>query len=118
MGVGESKEQRVELAMELAEIGSDIIPLNFLIAQKGTKLENIPPIKPLDILKTVAMFRFVNPTADIKIAGGRVHLNELQSMMFFAGANSIISGGLLTTPNCTTENDKKLIADLELEICK
>ena len=118
MGVGESKEQRVELAMELAEIGSDIIPLNFLIAQKGTKLENIPPIKPLDILKTVAMFRFVNPTADIKIAGGRVHLHELQSMMFFAGANSIISGGLLTTPNCTTENDKKLIADLELEICK
>ena len=118
MGVGESKEQRVELAAELAEIGSDIIPLNFLIAVKGTKLENIVPMKPLDILKNVAMFRFMNLKADIKVAGGRVHLRELQSMMFFAGANSIISGGLLTTPNCSTESDRKLLADLELEILK
>jgi len=118
LGVGESKEQRVELAMELAEIGSDIIPLNFLIALEGTKLENLLPMKPLDILKIVAMFRFTNPNADIKVAGGRVHLRELQSMMFFAGANSIISGGLLTTPNCSTENDMKLINDLELEVCK
>ena len=118
MGVGESKEQRVELAFELSEIGSDIIPLNFLIAIKGTKLENMPPMKPLDILKTVAMFRFVNPKVDIKVAGGRVHLRELQSMMFFAGANSIISGTLLTTPNCSTQKDRELLADLELEVLK
>jgi biotin synthase len=102
----------------LNKIGSDIIPLNFLIAIKGTKLENMPPVKPLDILKIVAMFRFVNPKADIKVAGGRVHLRELQSMMFFAGANSIISGNLLTTPNCTTESDRKLLNDLELEILR
>ena len=118
MGVGESKEQRVELAKEIYEIGSDIIPLNFLIAQKGTKLENLSPVKPLDILKTVAMFRFTNPKADIKIAGGRLHLHELQSMMFFAGANSIICGGLLTTPNHTSQNDMKLLDDLELGIKK
>lgn len=118
LGVGESKEQRVELATELGEIGSDIIPMNFLVAIKGTKLENEPPLKPLEILKTVAMFRFVNPKADIKVAGGRVHLHDLQSMVFFAGANSLITGNLLTTPNCNLETDKKMLADLELEIDK
>jgi len=118
MGVGESKIQRVELAMELNEIGSDIIPLNFLVAIEGTKLEKMPPVKPLDILKTVAMFRFVNPKADIKIAGGRVHLRDLQTMLFFAGANSMITGGLLTTANCETDNDRRMLADLELKIYK
>jgi biotin synthase len=92
--------------------------LNFLLPVKGTKLENQLPMKPLEILKTVAMFRFVNPTADIKIAGGRVHLRQLQSMMFFAGASSIISGELLTTPNCRVDCDRKLLEDLELEILK
>ena len=116
MGVGESKVQRVELAAELNEIGSDIIPLNFLVAIKGVKLENMPPMKPLDILKTVAMFRFVNPRTDIKVAGGRVHLRALQTMMFFAGANSLITGGLLTTANCETDDDRRMLADLELEI--
>jgi biotin synthase len=118
MGVGESKEQRVELAMELSEIGSDIIPMNFLVAIKGTKLENEPQVLPLDILKTVAMFRFVNPKSEIKIAGGRVLLRDLQSMVFFAGANSLITGNLLTTPNCNLETDKKILTDLELSIEK
>ena len=116
MGVGESKEQRVELAFVLNEIGSDIIPLNFLVAIKGTKLENMPPVKPLDILKTVAMFRFVNPKTEIKVAGGRVHLRDLQTMLFFAGANSLITGGLLTTANSETDDDRRMLADLELEI--
>jgi biotin synthase len=116
MGVGESKTQRVELAFELSEIGSDIIPLNFLMAIEGTKLENIPPMKPLDMLKTVAMFRFVNPEADIKVAGGRVHLRDLQTMMFYAGASSLITGRLLTTANCETDDDRRMLADLELEV--
>jgi len=116
MGVGESKAQRVELAFELNEIGSDIIPLNFLVAIKGTKLENMPQVKPLDILKTVSMFRFVNPKTEIKVAGGRVHLRDLQTMLFFAGANSLITGGLLTTANCETDADRRMLADLELEI--
>ncbi|MDR0304567.1 MAG: biotin synthase BioB [Chitinispirillales bacterium] len=114
LGVGESKKQRVEAAMEINQIQSDTIPLNFLIAIKGTKLQDIPPMQPLDILKTVAMFRFVNPESDIKVAGGRVHLRQLQSMVFFAGASSMISGSLLTTPNCSTGSDRKLLADLEL----
>ena len=116
MGVGESKTQRVELAFELHEIGSDIIPLNFFVAIKGTRLEHMPPMKPLDILKTVAMFRFTNPKTDIKVAGGRVHLRDLQTMAFFAGANSLITGGLLTTANCETDNDRRMLADLEMEI--
>jgi biotin synthase len=116
LGVGENIKHRVEAAMQLREIGSDIIPLNFLIAVKGTKLENMPPMKPLDILKTVAMFRFTNPNADVKIAGGRVHLGELQSMMFYAGANSMICGGLLTTPNREVENDRKMLNDLEIGV--
>jgi len=116
-GMGETNRQRIELAEELRLLGVDSIPLNFLNPVKGTKLENIKPLRPLEILKIIAVYRFFFPDKDIKVAGGReVNLRDLQSFIFFAGANSTMLGNYLTTKGRTAEDDLKMIADLELEV--
>ena len=85
MGLGESLEQRVEFALSLAREAVDSIPLNFLVPIPGTRLERMGTVKPLDILRTVSMFRLTNPRAEVKVCAGRVHLGDLQSMLFHAG---------------------------------
>ena len=94
-GLGESLEQRVEFALTLAREAIDSIPLNFLVPIPGTRLEKMEIMKPLDILRTVSMFRLTNPGAEVKVCAGRVHLGDLQSMIFHAGANSMMIGPLL-----------------------
>lgn len=117
LGLGESREQRVELAMTLRELDVDSIPVNFLNPIEGTKLENAEPIPPLDILKIIAMFRLVMPTKDIKVAGGREkNLRDLQSLMFAAGANSTMVGNYLTTVGRPAADDLQMIADLGLTV--
>ena len=69
-GLGESPEQRIELAFTLRELDVDSVPINFLHPIKGTGTENLPPLKPLEILKIIAIYRFLLPAKDIKIAGG------------------------------------------------
>lgn len=117
LGMGETPEQRVELAEELRQLGVDSIPLNFLNPIKGTALEHQPPLKPLEILKLIAFFRLYLPGTDIKVAGGReVNLRGLQSFIFFAGANSAMIGNYLTTKGRAAADDLEMIADLELEV--
>ena len=117
IGMGETPEQRVELAEELRQLGVDSVPLNFLNPIKGTALENQPPMKPLEILKTIAFFRLCMPDKDIKVAGGReVNLRGLQSFMFFAGANSAMVGNYLTTKGRAAADDIEMIADLGMEV--
>ena len=117
LGMGETPEQRVELAEELRQLGVDSIPLNFLNPIKGTALENQPPLKPMEILKIIAFFRLYLPKTDIKVAGGReVNLRGLQSFIFFAGANSAMVGNYLTTKGRAAADDLEMIADLELEV--
>ncbi len=117
IGMGETPEQRVELAEELRQLGVDSIPLNFLNPIKGTALENQPPLRPLELLKIIAFFRLYLPNADIKVAGGReVNLRGLQSFIFFAGANSAMVGNYLTTKGRAAADDLEMIADLELEV--
>ncbi len=115
LGVGESLEQRYELAKTLYDEKIDSIPVNFHIPVKGTALEHLETMKPLEILKTVAMFRFVNPTSEIKVAAGRVHLRDLQSMVFYAGATGIMIGDLLTVAGRSVEVDLQMIEDLEVQ---
>lgn len=115
-GLGESPEQRIELAFTLMELDVNSVPLNFLHPIKGTKAENFPPLKPLEILKIIAIYRFLLPTKDIKIAGGREHnLRDLQSMIFAAGANSTMLGNYLTTKGRAYQDDLQMIKDLGLE---
>jgi biotin synthase len=115
LGLGESLEQRVEFALSLARESVDSIPLNFLIPIPGTRLERMETMKPLDILRTVSMFRLTNPRAEIKVCAGRVHLGDLQSMIFHAGANSMMIGPLLTVAGRNVQQDLKMLSDLEVE---
>ncbi|MFH1428566.1 MAG: biotin synthase BioB [Candidatus Margulisiibacteriota bacterium] len=114
-GLGETLEQRVELAFALKEVDPDGIPINFLSPIPGTPLENMPVIEPLDALKIIAMFRFVHPTKTIRIGGGREKaLRSLQPLMFIAGANAVLTGNYLTTAGKTPQEDWQMIKDLGL----
>jgi biotin synthase len=116
-GLGESAEQRVELAQTLRELDVDSIPLNFLHPIPGTPAENNKPLRPMEVLKIIAVYRFYLPDKDIKVAGGREHnLRDLQSWMFAAGANSTMVGHYLTTAGRDYRADLKMIEDLELVV--
>ena len=115
LGLGESWEQRVELAFTLKELNVDIIPINFLNPIPGTKLEGMPLLPPLDALKCIALFRFINPEKDITICGGReVVLRDYQSWTFMAGANGLMVGNYLTTQGRNAETDINMIKEMGL----
>ncbi len=114
-GMGESAEQRIEMAFALREMDVDSVPLNFLNPIPGSRLEYADPLPPLEILKIIAMFRFVLPDKDIRVCGGRErNLRSLQPFMYLAGANCTVLGNYLTTPGCDSDEDLKMIADLGL----
>jgi biotin synthase len=116
LGMGENIEQRVELMQQVATLKPDHIPLNFLVPVEGTPLEDVEPLRPMDCLKAIAVFRLTNPTSDLFVAGGRVqHLRQLQPFVFMAGANGMMVGNYLTTPGRTKEDDLELVRDLGLE---
>ena len=110
-GLGESLEQRVELAMELRELDVDSVPINIIHPIKGTKVyDHLEPMRPQDILKLLAMFRWVMPGKIIGIFGGREHnLREWQPKMFRAGANAMLIGNYLTTQGNPVDLDWQLI---------
>ena len=116
-GIGESNEQRVEMAFTIKELDVDSIPLNFLNPIKGTRLENAEPIEPIEALKIIAIYRLIFPDKDIKVAGGREkNLRDLQCMIFAAGANSTMVGNYLTTFGRPAKEDIQMISDLGLTI--
>ena len=116
IGMGETREDRCDLALSLREIGANVVPLNILNPIKGTPFENHPPLPVLEILKTIACFRFILPRQEIMIAGGRtVNLRDAQSMIFMAGASALMVGNYLTTLNRPVEQDLQMIKDLGLD---
>ena len=118
MGLGEEFSHRLELAEFLSHLDVDSIPINFLNPIKGTKLQNMPILPPLEALMCIAIFRFLNPEKDITICGGReVCLGDLQSWIFLAGANGIMIGNYLTTLGRDINDDLKMIKQLNLELC-
>ena len=112
--MGESLEQRVEFADILAREMVDSIPLNFLIPIAGTRLESQVPMKPLEMIRSIAMFRMMNPKAEIKVCAGRIHMRDLQSMIFYAGATGMMMGPLLTVAGRDVQQDLQMIEDLEM----
>ena len=112
LGLGETWEQRVELAVTLKELGVDGIPINFLNPIAGTRMENRPLLKPLEALKCIAIFRFVNPDKNILICGGReVTLRDYQSWAMLAGANGLMIGNYLTTQGRNIKMDIDMVRD-------
>ena len=116
IGMGEAREDRCDLAFALKEIGANVVPINILNPIKGTPFENIPPLPVMEILKTIACFRFILPRQEIKIAGGRVeNLRDAQSMIFMAGASALMVGNYLTTVNQPVGKDLQMLKDLGLD---
>jgi biotin synthase len=117
IGLGESPQQRLELAFSLRQLGIDCIPFNILNPRPGTPLEHSEPIPPLEIIKTIALFRLIIPRGTIKIAGGReANLRDLQSLTLLAGANGLILGNYLTTLGRNAEDDLTMLRDVGFDI--
>lgn len=115
LGLGESSEQRIELAMTLRELDVDSIPINFLNPIEGTPLEGQDNLTPLDCLRAICAFRYLLPTKTITICGGREkNLRDLQSCIFMAGANGMMVGNYLTTSGRNFEMDLQLMKDAEV----
>jgi biotin synthase len=114
-GMGESRAQRVELAFTLRELNVDSIPLNFLNPIEGTKLADADYLTPMECLRIIALYRFILPDKQISVCGGRErNLRDLQSWMFFAGANGTMIGNYLTTSGLAPEHDWQTLRDLRL----
>jgi biotin synthase len=117
IGMGESMLQRITMAFELRAMNIKCVPVNILNPVPGTRMEAAKPMPPLEILRTIAIFRFIMPQAIIRTAGGREKkLRDLQSMALFGGANGMLVGGYLTTAGRDSQLDIKLIEDLGLRV--
>jgi biotin synthase len=116
IGMGETREDRCDLAFSLKEIGANVVPINILNPIPGTPFEKNEPLPVLEILKTIACFRFILPRQEIMIAGGRtVNLRDAQSLVFMAGASALMVGNYLTTLNQPVEKDLQMLKDLGLD---
>jgi len=116
IGMGETREDRCDLALALREIGAHVVPINFLNPIPGTPFERVPPLPPLEMLQTIACFRFILPRQEITVAGGRaVNLRDVQCMIFMAGASALMVGNYLTTLNQPVEKDLQMLKDLGLD---
>ncbi|MFC7439879.1 biotin synthase BioB [Laceyella putida] len=116
IGMGETMEQVVEMGYALRELDADSVPVNFLHAIPGTPLAHLDELQPLYCLKVLALFRFLLPTKEIRVSGGReINLRQLQPLSLYA-ANAIFVGDYLTTEGQTVKLDHQMIADLGFEI--
>lgn len=111
LGMGESMEQRVEMAFALKALNIDSIPLNILMPVEGTKLQNAQPLSDEDILTTFAIFRFINPQADIRLAGGRSRISHIQNQALRTGVSAALVGDYLTTVGTNVSQDKKIFSE-------
>ncbi len=118
IGMGESKDDIVSMAVELRDLQAESIPLNFLNSIPGTPLQAVDELTPQDCLRALAMFRFVNPSSELRISGGReIKLRSLQALGLYA-ANSMFVGDYLTTSGQAPEADYQMIRDLGFEVTK
>ncbi|MGJ9381901.1 biotin synthase BioB [Salipaludibacillus sp. CF4.18] len=116
IGMKEERQDVVDMATSLKTLDADSIPINFLHAIDGTLLEGVNELNPMYCLKVLALFRFINPTKEIRIAGGReVNLRSLQPLGLYA-ANSIFVGDYLTTDGQEETEDHKMLEDLGFEV--
>lgn len=116
IGMGETWEDRLDMAVSLAELGIMSIPINALMPIPGTPLENVEQLSEKDILRTIAFFRYINPEANIRLAAGRALITNDGEAAFSGGASATITGNMLTTSGSTIENDKKLLSGMGRDV--
>ncbi len=119
MGLGETTEDRIDMALTLRELGILSVPVNMLNPIPGTPLENNERLTKEEMQRIVAVYRFILPKASIRLAGGRGLLPDKGKSCFTSGANAAISGDMLTTAGITTKTDMALLKELgyEVKIC-
>ena len=117
IGMGETWEDRLDMAISLAEVGVDSIPINTLMPIPGTPLEGLESLSESEILRTIAFFRYINPQADIRLAAGRALLTNDGEVAFQSGASATITGNMLTTAACATiRSDRKMLQDMGRDV--
>jgi biotin synthase len=112
MGLGETPEDRIDMALTIRELGVRSVPVNMLNPIPGTPYGNNPPLTSGDMRRIVAVFRFLIPNASIRLAGGRGLLPDKGRGCFLSGANAAISGDMLTTSGITIETDMQMLKKL------
>ncbi len=116
-GMGETMDDRLNMAFTLRELDIDSVPINFLMPIPGTPLEHSAPLPPLEALLTIALFRFILPNKEIRICGGRGRaLGRLHPLIFAAGADGFMIGNYLTQSGLDPTEDIRMIRDLGLTI--
>jgi biotin synthase len=116
-GLGESWEDRIDMAFALKELKVDSVPINFLTPIHGTPLGSRELLNPLEALKIIAIYRLILPECEIRACGGRPNtLRDLNSYIFVAGADGLLTGNYLTTQGRSPEDDLQMIKDLGLEV--
>jgi biotin synthase len=116
-GLGETWEDRIEMAYAIKELGVDSVPINFLTPVSGTPFGNNKMLTPSEALKIIAIYRLILPDRGIRICGGREKtLKEHNSLIFSAGADGLLLGNYLTSSGRNPDDDLRMISDLGLEI--
>jgi biotin synthase len=119
LNLGESREQRVEMAFELAAIDPTSVPINLLNPRPGTKFGDRELMDPWEAVKWVAIFRLILPGALFRLCGGRVeNLGDLQPLAVKAGLNGVMMGNFLTTLGSTPAEDRGMFSDLGLNVAR
>ena len=116
IGMGETWEDRIDMAVSLAEVGVDSIPINALMPIKGTPMENNKQLSGEEILRTVAIFRYINPTVYIRLAAGRNLMENSGEKAFFSGANATITGDMLTTSGSSIKGDIDMLSNMGFDV--
>jgi len=119
LNLGESEEQRVEMAFELAAINPTSVPINLLNPRPGTKFGHREHMDPAEAVKWIAIFRLILPEALFRLCGGRVeNIGELQTLAVRAGLNGVMMGNFLTTLGSTPEEDRAMFAEHGLNVAR
>ena len=116
IGMGETWEDRLDMAVSLSEIGVDSVPINSLIPIKGTPLERLEAISSDDIIRTAAMFRYILPEAHIRLAAGRDLMPKCGEKAFVSGVDSTITGDMLTTSGNNIDSDINMLKGIGYEV--
>jgi biotin synthase len=119
LNLGESREQRVEMAFQLTSINPTSVPINLLNPRPGTKFGDRDHMDPWEAVKWIAIFRLIIPEALFRLCGGRVeNLGELQPLAVKAGLNGVMMGNFLTTLGSTPDEDREMFTELGLNVAR
>jgi biotin synthase len=116
IGMGETWEDRIDMGLTIAETGADSVPINALMPIPGTPFGELPVLSEDDILRSIALFRFLNPTAGIRVAAGRILMKEGGRRAFLSGANAALTGEMLTTAGNDMDQDLAMFHSMGFEL--